>query len=318
MSGAAASAPRPRSSAACGAPTRGRGRTWPRRITSRCSRRCSTPRASARVPAVLDVGCGSGLTLVLAARARRDAQRAGHQPGPAGHRPRAAARRPTCAKATWSRCRSATPRSTRCRRQRVPVRRRPAAGAARGGPGHPARRPRGGQPVRGARALPGHGRARGHERAHPARAGRRPRPVRPVGAGQPGGRPGRRWPARAGQRRGRVLLALRSMDDAVRACSAPRAAPGPASRRASTRSATSCGTPRPVPGPADRASSPWGTRSAGSRPAGDPSGAAAAARGPQRPLTALARAIAEYTAALGLGLRTNVSRSTSCSPSRTS
>ena len=41
-------APPPRSSAACGAPTRARGRIWPRRKTSRCSRRCSTPQALAR------------------------------------------------------------------------------------------------------------------------------------------------------------------------------------------------------------------------------------------------------------------------------
>ena len=46
--------------------------------------------------------------------------------------------------------------------------------------------------------------------------------------------------------------------------------------------------------------------------AGDP---AQALSGPP---TALARAIAAYTAALGLGLRANVSRSTSCSPNRTS
>ena len=46
-----ASAPPPRSSAACGAPTRAHGRIWPRRTTSRCSRRCSTPRGLARAPA---------------------------------------------------------------------------------------------------------------------------------------------------------------------------------------------------------------------------------------------------------------------------
>ena len=62
---------------------------------------------------LLDVGCGSGLTLVLAPRARRATQRRGYQPGLLGiARDRLPARGPA-GEPTWSRCRSATPPSTR-------------------------------------------------------------------------------------------------------------------------------------------------------------------------------------------------------------
>ena len=62
--------------------------------------------------AVLDVGCGSGLTLVLAAE--RGAVPSGVDISPgllAIARDRLRTR--TCARPTWSRCRSATPPSTR-------------------------------------------------------------------------------------------------------------------------------------------------------------------------------------------------------------
>ncbi len=107
---------------------------------------------------LLDVGCGSGLALVLAQQ--RGATTSGLDISP-GLLAIARGRLPTAdlregdmeALPFENEAFDATTGS-----QRVPVRRRPEARAARGGPRHPARRPRRGQPVRRAGTLPGHGR----------------------------------------------------------------------------------------------------------------------------------------------------------------
>ena len=61
---------------------------------------------------LLDVGCGSGLTLVLAAE-RGAIPAAWTSARACSASPATGSRTPTCAKPTWSRCRSATPPSTR-------------------------------------------------------------------------------------------------------------------------------------------------------------------------------------------------------------
>ena len=172
--------------------------------------------------AVLDVGCGSGLTLVLAAE--RGAVPSGVDISPGllaiarDRLPHADLREADMESLPFGDAAFDAVTGVNA----FQFAGRPAAGATRGGPRHPARRPRGGQPVRGARTVPGHARARGHDRAHSARTSRRSRPLRPLCPWQPGGIPRIRRPDPRRQRRGRVPWRYASMDEAIRAllCSA--------------------------------------------------------------------------------------------------
>ena len=102
-----------RSSAACGAPTRGRGRTWPRHTISHCSRRCSAPRALAGVPGCWTWAAVPGSRWSWPPGGVRSPAAWTSAPG-CWASPATGFQTPTCARATWSSCRSATPHSTPC------------------------------------------------------------------------------------------------------------------------------------------------------------------------------------------------------------
>ena len=158
------------------------GRRSRSRSTPRSSGRCSTRPASEPRTRLLDVGCGSGLTLVLAADARGARHRARRQSGPSRWAARGGCPSADLRLGDLQSCLRRRHVRRRARRQRLPVRGGPGGRVRGRGPRRTAGRARRGQPVRRARAQRVHGDPRGDVGAQPARATVGAPALRTVGA----------------------------------------------------------------------------------------------------------------------------------------